>query len=51
MIHHLRGLRPVRVLHDFVLLTAGAILAAVNVNLFLAPSNIAPGGVTGTAIV
>ena len=51
MIQHVRGLRPVSVLYDFALLTAGAILAAVNVNLFLAPSNIAPGGVTGTAII
>jgi uncharacterized membrane-anchored protein YitT (DUF2179 family) len=51
MIQRLRGLAPPRVLQDFVLLTAGAILAAVNVNLFLAPSNIAPGGVTGTAII
>jgi uncharacterized membrane-anchored protein YitT (DUF2179 family) len=33
------------------LLTAGALLAAVNVHLFLAPSDIAPGGVTGTAII
>jgi uncharacterized membrane-anchored protein YitT (DUF2179 family) len=33
------------------LLTAGALLAAVNVHLFLAPSNIAPGGVTGIAII
>lgn len=33
------------------LLTTGALLAAVNVHLFLAPSDIAPGGVTGTAII
>lgn len=33
------------------LLTAGGLLAAVNVHLFLAPSDIAPGGVTGTAII
>jgi uncharacterized membrane-anchored protein YitT (DUF2179 family) len=33
------------------LLTAGALLAAVNVHLFLAPSDIAPGGVTGIAII
>jgi uncharacterized membrane-anchored protein YitT (DUF2179 family) len=35
----------------YALLTAGALLAAVNVHLFLAPSNIAPGGVTGIAII
>lgn len=34
-----------------VLLTGGALVAAVNVNLFLAPSNIAPGGVSGIAII
>ena len=35
----------------FTLLTGGALLAALNVHLFLAPSNIAPGGVTGIAII
>jgi uncharacterized membrane-anchored protein YitT (DUF2179 family) len=35
----------------YALLTAGALLAAVNVHLFLAPSDIAPGGVTGIAII
>ena len=38
-------------LRKTALLTAGALLAAVNVHLFLAPSNIAPGGVTGIAII
>jgi uncharacterized membrane-anchored protein YitT (DUF2179 family) len=38
-------------LQRFVLLTGGALLAAVNVNVFLAPSSIAPGGVTGIAII
>jgi uncharacterized membrane-anchored protein YitT (DUF2179 family) len=38
-------------LPDFALLTAGAALMAVNLNLFLAPAEIAPGGVTGTAIL
>lgn len=33
------------------LLTLGGILMALNVNLFLAPSNIAPGGVSGVAII
>ena len=33
------------------LLTGGALLAAANVHVFLAPSDIAPGGVTGIAII
>jgi uncharacterized membrane-anchored protein YitT (DUF2179 family) len=36
---------------DFVVLTAGGLLLAVNLNLFLAPANIAPGGVSGIAII
>jgi uncharacterized membrane-anchored protein YitT (DUF2179 family) len=36
---------------DYVLVTAGALLLAVNINLFLAPHNLAPGGVSGTAII
>lgn len=35
----------------FALLTAGSLLLAINLNLFLAPANIAPGGVSGTAII
>jgi uncharacterized membrane-anchored protein YitT (DUF2179 family) len=38
-------------LRDYLLITAGGILLALNLNLFLAPSNIAPGGVSGTAII
>jgi uncharacterized membrane-anchored protein YitT (DUF2179 family) len=38
-------------LPDYAMLTAGAALMAVNLNLFLAPANIAPGGVTGAAIL
>lgn len=38
-------------LQRYLLLTAGALLAAVNIALFLAPSNIAPGGVSGIAII
>jgi uncharacterized membrane-anchored protein YitT (DUF2179 family) len=51
MIQRLKAAPMKRVIQNFVLLTAGALLAAVNVNLFLSPSNIAPGGVTGTAII
>ncbi len=36
---------------NFLLLTAGSLIQAVNVNLFLAPSKIAPGGVSGMAII
>ena len=35
----------------FFLLTAGSLVSAVNVNLFLAPWEIAPGGVSGAAII
>lgn len=38
-------------LKDYFLLTAGAVILAVNVNLFMAPANIAPGGVTGIALM
>lgn len=34
-----------------LLLTIGGLLLAINVDLFLAPSKIAPGGVSGTAIL
>ena len=36
---------------QFILLTLGGLVSAVNVNLFLAPSEIAPGGVSGLAII
>jgi uncharacterized membrane-anchored protein YitT (DUF2179 family) len=36
---------------DYALITVGGLLMAVNLNLFLAPSRIAPGGVSGTAII
>lgn len=38
-------------LRGFFLLTLGGLISAVNVNLFLAPSEIAPGGVSGLAII
>jgi len=37
--------------HDYALTTVGGLLLAVNLNLFLAPANIAPGGVSGSAII
>ena len=36
---------------NFFLLSLGSIISAINVNLFLAPAKIAPGGVSGTAII
>ncbi len=36
---------------DWLLLTLGAVALAVNVDLFLAPVDIAPGGVSGVAII
>lgn len=38
-------------LQQYLLLTLGAFLLALNLDLFLAPSNVAPGGVSGTAIL
>jgi uncharacterized membrane-anchored protein YitT (DUF2179 family) len=38
-------------LGDFALVTAGAFFLAVNINLFLAPNDLAPGGVSGSAII
>jgi len=38
-------------LQNYGLLTVGALLLAVNVDLFLAPINLAPGGVSGSALV
>jgi len=40
-----------KVLPDYFLLTAGSIILAVNFDIFLAPFNIAPGGVSGSAII
>jgi uncharacterized membrane-anchored protein YitT (DUF2179 family) len=38
-------------LGGFFSLTLGSLISAVNVNLFLAPSELAPGGVSGAAII
>ena len=40
-----------RVLPDYFLLTIGSIILAVTFDLFLAPHNIAPGGISGAAII
>lgn len=38
-------------LRDYTLITIGSLILAVNLNLFLAPGQIAPGGVSGSAII
>jgi uncharacterized membrane-anchored protein YitT (DUF2179 family) len=38
-------------LKDYLFIIAGGLLMAVNINLFLAPADIAPGGVSGSAII
>lgn len=38
-------------LRSFLFLTVGSLVSAVNLNLFLAPSQLAPGGVSGAAII
>lgn len=38
-------------LHGFFFLTIGSLISAINLNLFLAPSELAPGGVSGAAII
>ena len=55
MIQKIRTLSARNSLHfslrDYLLLTIGALVSAINVDLFLAPVNIAPGGVSGAAII
>ncbi|UCG08806.1 MAG: YitT family protein, partial [Desulfobacterales bacterium] len=40
-----------KVFPDYFLLTIGSIILAINFDIFLAPFNIAPGGVSGLAII
>jgi uncharacterized membrane-anchored protein YitT (DUF2179 family) len=40
-----------KVLPDYILLTIGSIILAINFDIFLAPFNIAPGGVSGAVII
>ena len=40
-----------KILPEYSLLTIGAVILAVNFDLFLAPFNIAPGGVSGSSII
>src|SRR5690349_8853882 len=39
------------VLRDYTLMTVGALLAAIAVDVFLVPNNVVTGGVTGTSIL
>ena len=38
-------------LRSFFFLTVGSLISAINLNVFLAPSELAPGGVSGAAII
>ena len=40
-----------KVLPDYFLLSIGAVILAINFDIFLAPFNIAPGGISGMAII
>lgn len=43
--------KVLRVVRDYTLMTIGALLVALSVNLFLVPNNVVSGGVTGIAII
>jgi uncharacterized membrane-anchored protein YitT (DUF2179 family) len=43
--------RPAVILADALVMVLAALLTAVSLDLFLAPSEIAPGGVSGLAII
>ncbi len=40
-----------KVIPDYFLLTVGSVILAVNFDIFLAPNKIAPGGISGAAII
>jgi len=40
-----------KIVPDYLLLTAGSIILAINFDIFLVPFNIAPGGISGAAII
>ena len=46
-----KNLDPRATLRSIFLLTCGSLISAINLNLFLAPSELAPGGVSGAAII
>ncbi|HEY53642.1 MAG TPA: YitT family protein [Caldilineae bacterium] len=45
------GIRPRIFLRNTIFLSIGAVLAAINFNIFLAPSKLAPGGVSAIALI
>jgi uncharacterized membrane-anchored protein YitT (DUF2179 family) len=50
----LRGIKPIQIrayAEDVFLLALGAFILAANINLFLKPADIAPGGVSGIGII
>jgi uncharacterized membrane-anchored protein YitT (DUF2179 family) len=51
IINFIADLNLRKVLPDYCLLTIGSIILAINFDLFLEPFNIAPGGVSGAAII
>ncbi len=51
LIQRARALDWRKTLATYAVLTLGGVILASNVAVFLAPSNIAPGGVSGTAII
>jgi uncharacterized membrane-anchored protein YitT (DUF2179 family) len=46
-----KGLFRRSTLRSFLFLTSGGLVMAINLNLFLVPSQLAPGGVSGAAII
>ena len=46
-----KGKRLRSLLTDALFILAGSVLYAASVNLFTAPNNIAPGGITGLATI
>ena len=40
-----------RRIYDYVMITAAACIYGVSISLFLDPNNLAPGGVTGIAVI
>lgn len=51
---YLQRVRPIHwreTLRNYILLTVGATIMIVNFNIFIAPSNIAPGGVSGLSLI
>jgi uncharacterized membrane-anchored protein YitT (DUF2179 family) len=51
---YMQRVRPIHwreTIRNYILLTVGATIMIVNFNIFIAPSNIAPGGVSGLSLI